>query len=1328
MDVDLKWIINEEERTRHDALFYSQNPENGFLSGEQARSLFIRSRLPLAELSKIWKLADVTRDIFLDVSEFATAMHLIQLRLKGFDIPEKLPSTLAPVRVPFVELPTMTIDERKAYQHIFDWKENNQSGSIDTETSCELLALSNLDNTNLSRIWNLSDIDRDVKLSPDEFAIAIHLAHLCRNGYQLEGSIDVMGLLPPEDTKDTEEIQKQRLIVLQEEKRNLFSLKEKLCMQISLGVGEKDVSDNARLELNKVEERLYSIEKKETDLRKILQTLRDKSKREAFKPFDRNYLVKKHISGEDLFKGQKRSFKGNDDGVLFERILRDSKQFVEDSRAVNKSDTESSSRQPQEAAREAASSETASNNSTAHRLVNGQHNGEQSVITRETRVCTESMISSERTLHITPPTSHQNNIKALEDHISPVAAEGRVVQDVEQALQSQDDTLDDSFSWVPSGKREVIVKTVEEEVLVKPKPSAPKPEEPVILFKHESKSSDRVDEKLRQLEIEENEKKDFCSRSVVRPVEEEVIVGVAKTSESSASELDTLFSKLSSEEESSEMNGLNNNESLAHRKGPSPPPTGDQDNYKLPVGRVLSEQEEKNLIESGVLSKEKPAHYYREISKEDKLYIEDMRQKEAERQRVREAEEEKRRQAREELQRREEEIKREMFLRKHALQEVKGKLETQMVLADQDEVPVATSRMEGGTLIERELEEQRKREAEQRRMAQEINTLKEQEKEKERMRISKAMGGKQPTVNIDSGSSVPINRRPQKADAPSRDHRKSWIDLEVERQKEKEEALKQELAQRKHSTQSHHGNTNQKGQSATRSVELEAPVSVKNVAAVHSQPQYSTRQTSNTANSNPEEHRKQSEPIRPVVNREARTEAPASSTGTPRVKGVVESSGVHVKVDEVPSERESDAERRKREENERFRQESLKREADELMQQKRIREEELQRRRQQALQDAEKRKREEEERISLQRQQSESRRFAFQAHKVKLEERVLKSMEDKQVQESRQSRSSSTSSEEPLQVAPNAQRPPNTVAEASTEQVVMREKRRSVRDSLSCFEAPISREAPRDVRKNRFSLNLENTVKSNPDANKIAKTQRSSFCGDGLFAREVQEQQEREQELLRRASAHRVHENKGAREGTPEHASSTAPNVIFIPKGNPPPKDMPQRKDSRSSSFKDHVDGQRAELEDMSEERILREIEELRQKELEIQARRTMLEKMAAPTIASASSLSRKELSDVKKNPVPNKIQMRKAPVINALSKPAAAAAPSRQPGPVQSTPPTSSMEPKPAIKEPAKTAFYRKSFIELEREKELQREEELRKEREAVKQELAAKAQLQRK
>lgn len=44
-EMDLKWVISEEERTRHDALFYSQKPKDQYLSGEKMCDVWKRWRL-----------------------------------------------------------------------------------------------------------------------------------------------------------------------------------------------------------------------------------------------------------------------------------------------------------------------------------------------------------------------------------------------------------------------------------------------------------------------------------------------------------------------------------------------------------------------------------------------------------------------------------------------------------------------------------------------------------------------------------------------------------------------------------------------------------------------------------------------------------------------------------------------------------------------------------------------------------------------------------------------------------------------------------------------------------------------------------------------------------------------------------------------------------------------------------------------------------------------------------------------------------------------------------------------------------------------------------
>lgn len=90
-----EWIVNKERNT-FDALFETLNPINGKLSGATVKEELVKSKLPNAILGKIWKLADVDKDGYLDKDEFALAMHLINVKLKGNEIPLELPDHLIP--------------------------------------------------------------------------------------------------------------------------------------------------------------------------------------------------------------------------------------------------------------------------------------------------------------------------------------------------------------------------------------------------------------------------------------------------------------------------------------------------------------------------------------------------------------------------------------------------------------------------------------------------------------------------------------------------------------------------------------------------------------------------------------------------------------------------------------------------------------------------------------------------------------------------------------------------------------------------------------------------------------------------------------------------------------------------------------------------------------------------------------------------------------------------------------------------------------------------------------------------------------------------------
>ncbi len=71
---------------------------DGLITGVQAATLFFSTGLSKDDLTKIWGLADVNADRYLDVEEFAIAKHLIQLRNRGLQLPEKLSEYMVPMQ------------------------------------------------------------------------------------------------------------------------------------------------------------------------------------------------------------------------------------------------------------------------------------------------------------------------------------------------------------------------------------------------------------------------------------------------------------------------------------------------------------------------------------------------------------------------------------------------------------------------------------------------------------------------------------------------------------------------------------------------------------------------------------------------------------------------------------------------------------------------------------------------------------------------------------------------------------------------------------------------------------------------------------------------------------------------------------------------------------------------------------------------------------------------------------------------------------------------------------------------------------------------------
>lgn len=92
---ELDWIVSRE-KPKYDEIFRNLNPTEGKVTGMAAKSEMVKSKLPNSVLSKVWKLADVDKDGMLDEEEFALAMHLINIKIDGNDLPSDLPSHLVP--------------------------------------------------------------------------------------------------------------------------------------------------------------------------------------------------------------------------------------------------------------------------------------------------------------------------------------------------------------------------------------------------------------------------------------------------------------------------------------------------------------------------------------------------------------------------------------------------------------------------------------------------------------------------------------------------------------------------------------------------------------------------------------------------------------------------------------------------------------------------------------------------------------------------------------------------------------------------------------------------------------------------------------------------------------------------------------------------------------------------------------------------------------------------------------------------------------------------------------------------------------------------------
>lgn len=91
-----QWLVPPDVALYEEEFQALEPNSDGKITGQQARSKLVESRLPSNVLHRIWALADVDQDGHLTLAEYALARQLVEMKLKGQDLPATLPPEMLP--------------------------------------------------------------------------------------------------------------------------------------------------------------------------------------------------------------------------------------------------------------------------------------------------------------------------------------------------------------------------------------------------------------------------------------------------------------------------------------------------------------------------------------------------------------------------------------------------------------------------------------------------------------------------------------------------------------------------------------------------------------------------------------------------------------------------------------------------------------------------------------------------------------------------------------------------------------------------------------------------------------------------------------------------------------------------------------------------------------------------------------------------------------------------------------------------------------------------------------------------------------------------------
>jgi len=203
--------IKPEEKLLFSGIFAELDERReGVIDANTAKSVLERTNLPTSELSQIWLISDVDSDGCLTRGEFVCAMHLASCRNRGMPLPPRLPAGLVRLvaeldggvlrrqgqatsnsevegqHVGGADEEGWRFDPREtqAYCNMFTHLDGGGVGSLDAHDSRRALETTQLPVSDLSTIWQMSDVDCDGRFTRGEFVCAMHLASGRRRGLE----------------------------------------------------------------------------------------------------------------------------------------------------------------------------------------------------------------------------------------------------------------------------------------------------------------------------------------------------------------------------------------------------------------------------------------------------------------------------------------------------------------------------------------------------------------------------------------------------------------------------------------------------------------------------------------------------------------------------------------------------------------------------------------------------------------------------------------------------------------------------------------------------------------------------------------------------------------------------------------------------------------------------------------------------------------------------------------------------------------------------------------------------------------------------------------